>query len=239
MKLGELNEQIKATDGYRISLKIRALRRSYHVFEGNYHYLVSALDHFARTVVIMELWREDNRAKLDLFLNEITRLLHNFLAGAATLVDHTRVFKNEMYKGQSFEKTYQEKLERDVSSSPLVNFVQDLRNYVLHKELPITSAELSFKREAGGTSTVFSSTIQLDVDKLRGWNRWNSKSRLYLNTLDDKVKIKEVVEQYEAIIRAFYQWFGEEQDKLHRAEFDEFEQLEVQIRQVEQELWDA
>jgi hypothetical protein len=232
--LFELSEQIKATEGYRIQLKIRTLRSSYYVFEGNYRTLVSALDYFGRIEVFMELWKEDNRAKLESFIDEVTRRLHNFLAGAKTLVDHTRVFKNEMYKGHRFEKVYLEKLHRDLSRSPVVRFVQDLRNYVLHKQLPIASAELSFKR-GEGTSMEFDSTIKLDVNKLREWDGWKPESRVYLDTLDDKVQIREVVEKYEAAIRSFYQWFGEQQEQLHRVEFDELSELETQYEQVRQE----
>ena len=237
-ELSELSDQIKATEGYRINLKIRALRSSYYVFEGNYRSLVSALDQFGRIEVFMKLWREDNRAELEHFIDEVTRRLHNLLASAKTLVDHTRVFKNEMYGGQSFEKLYQEKLDRDLGNSTIVRFVQDLRNYVLHKQLPIASAELSFKGGGGATST-FDSTIRLDVNELREWDRWKPASRVYLDTLGDKVQIREVVEKYEAAIRTFYQWFGEQQEQLHRVEFDELSRLETQYEQVRQEWEEA
>lgn len=238
-KLSELEERMKVTEGRRIHLKIQALNSSYHVFAGNYHNLAVTLDRFGRLENSMELWAEDNRDELDQFMDEVTRLLHNFLAGAKTLVDHTRVFKNEMYKGKNFEKVYQEKLERDLSDSPIVSFVQDLRNYVLHKQLPITSAEFSFKGGKGDTIKDYDSTIKLNVDRLREWDGWKRKSRVYLDALDDKVKIKEVAEQYEVAIRSFYQWFGEQQTRLHRVEFDELSRLETQYKQVWQEWEEA
>jgi 1,4-alpha-glucan branching enzyme len=80
-ELFELDEQIKATEGHRIQTKIRGLASSYYVFLGNYEMLVRALDYFGREEVFMELWREDNRIKLERFIDEVTRLLHNFLAG--------------------------------------------------------------------------------------------------------------------------------------------------------------
>jgi hypothetical protein len=129
----DLDEQIKATEGYRIQAKIRGLEGSYYVFESNYLWLVRALDYFGREEVSMELWRLDNRTKLGSFIDEVTRLLHNFLASAQSLVDHTRVFKNKMYKGHTFKKVYQDKVDRELKHSPIVCFVQDLRNYVLHK----------------------------------------------------------------------------------------------------------
>jgi hypothetical protein len=237
-KLFDLDEQIKATEGYRIQTKIRGLRGSYYVFESNYLWLVRALDYFGREEVSVELWRLDNRAKLESFIDEVTRLLHNFLASAQSLVDHTRVFKNKMYKGQTFEKIYQDKVDRGLSHSPTVSFVQDLRNYVLHKQLPIASAQLSFKG-GGGTITELDNTIKLDVNELREWNKWKPESRVFLASLDDKVQIREVAEKYEGAIRAFYQWFGEQQTQVHRSEFVELSRLETQHEQVMQELEEA
>jgi hypothetical protein len=237
-ELFELSEQIKATEGHRIQAKIRALRSSYCVFERNYHWLVTALDYFGRREVFMELWREDNRTRLEGFLDEVTRLLHNFLAGAQSLVDHTRVFKNKMYKGHRFKKGYQEKVDRDLKHSPIVCFVQDLRNYVLHKQLPIASAQLSLKG-GGGTITELDNTIKLDVNELREWNKWKPESRVFLDSLDDKVQIREVAEKSEGAIRAFYQWFGEQQTQVHRSEFAELSRLETQYEQVMQELEEA
>lgn len=127
----ELEEKAKASEGYRIYTKIRALQGSYHVFEGNYHNLVWALEEFRKPDVIDELWRVDNREGLDGFLREIARIFHNYLSGAKTLVDHTRVFKGEMYSGTSFEIEYQNRVNKDLKDSPIVQFVQNLRNYTL------------------------------------------------------------------------------------------------------------
>jgi hypothetical protein len=85
----------------------------------------------------------------------------------------------------------------------------------------------------------FDSTIKLNVVRLREWDRWNRKSRLYLDALDDKVKIREVVEQYEAAIRSFYEWFGDQLEELHRVEFDELRSLEAQYKRVWQEWEEA
>jgi hypothetical protein len=234
-ELDKLDEHMKATEGYRLDLKILGLRNSYYEFEANYRNLTVALDSVGKIENLTTLWAVENHDKLNRLLAEITRLLHNFLARAKTLVDHTRVFKNDMYKSKCFEKVYQAKVDRDLVDSPVVSFVQDLRHYVLHKQLPITSAELSFQGGEGGTIKDYDSTIKLDVNSLREWDRWKAKSRVYLDALDDKVKIKEVAEQYEAAIRSFYQWFGEQQDQLHRAEFEELSNLETQYSQAWQE----
>jgi 1,4-alpha-glucan branching enzyme len=68
-ELFDLDEQIKATEGYRIQTQIRGLGGSYYVFESNYHWLIRALDYFGREEVSMELWRLDDRTKLGSFID--------------------------------------------------------------------------------------------------------------------------------------------------------------------------
>jgi hypothetical protein len=97
---------------------------------------------------------------------------------------------------------------------------------VLHKQLPVASAQLSHKG-GGGTITEFDNTIKLDVDEIRKWDKWKPECRIYLDSLDDKVQIREVVEKYEGVIRDFYQWFGEQQAQVHYFEFDELSRLET------------
>jgi len=106
-KLHKLREQMNATEGHRIRLKIKALNTTYRVFVGNFHDLVKALNYFGNLENSMALWAEDNRDKLDEFMAEVGRYFHNFLAGAKTFVDHTRVFKNDMYEGKDFDRVYQ------------------------------------------------------------------------------------------------------------------------------------
>jgi len=234
-ELFELDEQIKVTEGHRIQTKIRGLASSYYVFLGNYEMLVRALDYFGREEVFMELWREDNRIKLERFIDEVTRLLHNFLAGAKSLVDHTRVFNEDMYEGHGFKQIYQEKVDRDLKRSPIVCFVQNLRNYVLHKQLPISSATLSLRGDRG-TIKAFDNTIKLDVNELREWDKWKPESRDYLDSLDDKVQIRHIVDKYVGDIRAFYQWFGEQQGQVYHSEFAELSRLKTQYEQIYEQV---
>jgi hypothetical protein len=106
---------------------------------------------------------------------------------------------------------------------------------VLHKQLPIASATLSLRGD-GGTIKAFDNTIKLDVNELREWDKWKPESRVYLDSLDDKVQIREIADKYEGAIRAFYQWFGEQQGQVHRSEFAELSRLETQYEQVYEQV---
>ena len=99
--------------------------------------------------------------------------------------------------------------------------------------------ELSLKG-GGGTITKFDNMIKLDVNELiREWDKWKPESRIYLDSLNDKVQIREVVEKYEGVISDFYQWFGEQQAQVYRVEFDELSRLEPRYERVRQEWEEA
>ncbi len=68
---------------------------------------------------------------------EVTRRFHNFVAAALTLVEHTRIFMREHYSDTPMLERYQAKVDTDFKNQPLVRFVQDLRNYILHNGCPI------------------------------------------------------------------------------------------------------
>ena len=53
------------------------------------------------------------------------------------------------------------------------------------------------------------------------------------------MQIREVAERYEVAIKAFYQWFGEQQTQVHGSEFAELSRLETRCQQVMQQLEEA
>jgi len=64
-----------------------------------------------------------------MFQLEIVCLLHNYLASAKTLIDHTRILVEELYKNTDFWAEYEARKKETFIDSPLAQFVQNLRNY--------------------------------------------------------------------------------------------------------------
>src|SRR5436309_1126101 len=87
-----LMKQIETTEGWKVRQRILIHSISYHVFTGNYEELRRVLEAYHNPDFALPLWAVSNRPKLDLFQKEIVRLLHNYVASAKTLVEHTRKF---------------------------------------------------------------------------------------------------------------------------------------------------
>lgn len=136
--------EYEACEGFRIMYEVRAFRTSYDIFIGNYGELKRALKTAQDPQVWPHLWDARRRERLLRFNKEIARLLHNYVAAVKSLVEHTRNAIREKYANTRFFAEYQDRITRDFANDPLIQFVQDLRNYMLRKNLHAASLTLEF-----------------------------------------------------------------------------------------------
>ena len=113
------NEKIQLMDKLRNCEGIKCINRmKYHndcisILKGNYAELSKKLLHFENLKNALELMDQENRETTEEYQNEISRLLHNFLASAKTLIDHTRIFINKFYSGTRIFKIYSGKVKEE------------------------------------------------------------------------------------------------------------------------------
>src|SRR5258706_2019743 len=67
---------------------------------------------------------------------EVARRVHNFVAASLTLGEHTRNYMRDHYSKTPVLERYQARIDAEFAPDPLGRFVQDLRNFMLHKGLP-------------------------------------------------------------------------------------------------------
>jgi hypothetical protein len=235
-ELREVRRKRENCDGARLHSELTALRGSYYVFEKNYEELVEGLNRLANPNFLLELFESGEQDKFDAISFELSRLLHNFLAGASTLVDHTRRFVDEAYSDTDFMDQYEARKESELAQSPVVQFIRGLRNYTVHRALPLTTTKVNFQRVESGKVKVASS-LTLDVNRLREKRKdWQTKGRQYLDALPDEVEVIAVVSEYREVIRRFYLWFLERHQELHREEFEELRALERRDEQIQADI---
>ena len=87
--------------------------------------------------------------KVQAFLIDMLRPVHNFVASAATLIDHARILYNELYKPGNLMPSYPAKIAADFANDGISQFVKDLRNYCLHRRLPVMSGSVSMNLRQG------------------------------------------------------------------------------------------
>ncbi len=223
-KLREIDREIKASEGYRMRARMNLLEKSYFIFDTNYLNLRHVLDEFEQPAVFLKLWEERTRDRFDLFINDVIRLFHNYLAGALTLLDHMDTLRDALYGDEGFSEEYQARWEERIGNPTLPRFMEDLLVYMLHQGLPFALAELNFGRMGSGVEV--DSAIRLDVDRLKEWEHWSEKGREYLGALSGKAKLYDLVKEYADTVAGFYQWFVLRQSDLHRDSLERLEELE-------------
>src|SRR5215207_9870422 len=233
-KLRKIDRDIEASEGYRMRARMNLLEKSYFIFDINYLNLGHVLDEFEQPAVFLKLWEERTRDRFDLFIDDVIRLFHNYLAGALTLLDHMDTLRDALYGDEGFSEEYQARWEERIGGPALHHFIEDLLVYMLHQGLPFARGELNFCRMGSGVDV--DSAIRLDADRLKDWEHWSEKGREYLGALSGKAKLHGLVKEYADTVAGFYQWFVLRQSELHRDSLERLEELEEKRREQWQKM---
>lgn len=224
-EIKEIESRMTGSPGWRVVAESEALGRSFRVFTGNARELLRTLAVFGNPEAIALLWDVDRRVEFEAVLGEVDRQLHNYLASVKSLVDHTRSIVDGMYPvGSAFRATYEAEKDR-LSSTARARFVQDLRNYTLHRRLPNPIGRLSMERDQPARSRVLLSTAEL-----LEWDGWSAGARGFLQTAGDEIDLADVIGGYTQEVGAFYQWFGGEQEREHATELADLQAMRQELR---------
>src|SRR5436309_13199899 len=120
------HKDLMGSRGYLVFSQLGALRGSVLVFEGNHAQLTAALEKFRDPAFYLPTLDREHPKRLDDFLLEVTRLLHNYVAAAISLADHTRVVANELYVRTPFLGEYKDRVRQTFAESPVARFVHGL-----------------------------------------------------------------------------------------------------------------
>jgi hypothetical protein len=225
----EIIRRIKESEGERVSWKIQALHGAFFIFAGNRQQLLNAIGSFEHPANLSKLWAVDSHHVLRTFQKEIARLLHNFLASAATLIDHTRILVRDLYEGNPFYDEYDRKKADVFGKSELTGLIKGLRNWMLHKGLVPIVATLS---DTGPNNALVSSVI-LDLKTLRSWDNWDERAKTYLAPLRGNLQLHEIVSSYADLVESFYIWLEKRMQEIHSPAFQELDDLQAQLRAVQ------
>ncbi|OKO86180.1 hypothetical protein AC630_03870 [Bradyrhizobium sp. AS23.2] len=165
---------------------------------------------------------------------EVTRRVHNFVAAALTLVEHTRIFMREHYSETPMLERYQARVDADFKNQPLARFVQDLRNYILHNGLPNSEMYMNFQSNADqpGTGTL-ETGIHIRSAPLLEWRNWSAPARIFIEGCGEFVDIGTIAESYTGNVLSFHGWLQRCLDQIHAADLDELRTLEGALNQLD------
>jgi hypothetical protein len=221
-EFGNRFDKLQASSEMEIYRNLEALSASYRVFKRNYDELVYHLDHLNDPRESLFMYSSEQRENLERLIDETSRLFHNFLASAKSLVDHTRVIVNRLYFNQEFKKEYDKKIAGELANNPVQKFVQRLRNYTQHYTLPIPELEIEFAED-------IAMSVRLDVELLKQWDGWDKISMSYLKESGDSLCLISLSNKYFVLVEQFYQWLTERQTQLHKSDLENLQKMNDEL----------
>lgn len=227
--MGKLEEH-PGTEAYR---RLDALGWSVYTFDANTRELLNILDYLTQNPGSWELQALRRRDQLERAEREVVRRLHNMVAAAFSLVEHTRVLRKHMhdeaggplYRDPATDEPIQRRIEREFADDPETKFLQDLRRFTQHRELPALIFEMSQRVPDEPVQR----RILLSASQLLTWGDWSEPSKRFLEQAGDKINLRELVIRYEERVRRFYYDFETHYRELYQEILEERRALEWEM----------
>lgn len=160
-------------------------------------------------------------------MQEINRLTLNYLAASESLQEHTRNEIIMLYSQHPFKEEYFKKT-KDNFAADLRCFMEGLRNYTLHRNLPLSIAEFTVQEDR-----TLLGRIMLNAHKLReNADDWKGAGKRYLASMEDQVDVGSLFAQHKIALADLYSWLAGRQNEIHREELSELSRLHQQLREA-------
>ncbi len=217
-----LNNDYRLKEVYSI---IQTLHIDHLVYKGNYDEIIKVMDKFDNpmTLRVIAMKSEEGLKIASDTMLEFTRLLHNHLASVKMLVETTRRWVKQQFVDTEFMGVYQKEVDERFTNNIQAKFLEDLRNFTLHRALPIAYPQIRFQEVKEGELRS-SLGIILIKQHLLEWDQWSPVGKLQLQMeLGNEVDIRPIIESYNCNVVEFTRWlswqvrnqFSEEVDQIN------------------------
>jgi hypothetical protein len=232
-ELSLLIEEIRSSKGQQVMDEVARLQASVRLVGRNKVELIRALEVLKQDDLILQLYAETNRPILTGVIEDVGRLLANFLASAFSLVDHARRQRlSPDDDDPEFDEEIHEQIERRFSKDDAHNVANGLRNYLLHRGiLPIT-ADLKVIRGA----EIRSDGFKLSTNELLKWDRWTTKERTILARMGKTIDVGELATRYFSKVERFYIWLWGRQFEIYATEIMITNALQAKAQSIDQQI---
>jgi hypothetical protein len=190
----EAQRRLHEHPGYIEYLRIQAFSTTLlHVFSPNWRELMSLLNAVSTDVDLALRMAQDLGGPV---AAEVTRRLHNYVTSAMTLVDHCRRLLADR-SGRIVSEYERRKVA--ILGEPEIPFIQGLRNFSLHRSLPLLGYTLSVTRDS-----VERSEVQLSVPDLLEGDRWSAGTRQFIATHGERLALRPVMRKHHDLVFSIF-----------------------------------
>ena len=161
---------------------------------------------------------QKRRLEYQNFQNHLIRYFHNFLAGAKTLIEHTRNMMKSDLISEKHRLAYQSQVDTTFSDD-LSKFVGDFRNYTLHFGLPPLAHVCSIPEEKW--------VVTLNLRDLQDWDKWTARSKKFIENHPDPIRLSWLVASYQEKAVSLHEWLVKSFLDYYGDLFKEFDEMKA------------
>ncbi len=237
-EIRRLDAELKAAPGWVLLQDRNSLDDTIRVFRGNHWELSQALAVGRDPHKWLPLMAQTNDEGFWKFMDELDRLLHNYLASAFSLsscmweIKRSRGWPSKA-EGLEFERRSPYKRPGPTS------FMFALRHAAQHQRIPMTSGGIrGWRDEKSGRleSEAYFFLVLADLRRLN-WKR-APEGRAYLDALSEDPRLDTLVDVFTDELIAFAMWFRTYFQHVYRQEFEQLERLNLQRNKVGKPVFD-
>jgi hypothetical protein len=145
------------------------------------------------------------------FWEAIDQRLHNLLASAVSLVDHTRRLVAFYDPYPDFQQEFQSRNDA-IAAEPRTAFLRKLRNYLLHFGVAPTAVQVDL---GPAVENHFGVRVSLSGPALLEWSKWNAPERRFIEGFEPGPPLRPISAAYAQQMSELYQWLFSQRDELH------------------------
>jgi hypothetical protein len=202
-----LRDELSKSTGAEVSARLDWLDYCLFIFEENYKSIESYSSYAEQQNVAVQMFvNKDYSSKVQ---GTFVRHLHNFLVASKSLVEHTRGSIRAWYSGTDLLRKYQEQVTKTFAGDPLVSFIEDLRDYCVHKS-PI---EIITHHRIGEDEP--SNSTYIHKESILHWSGLSAGGRQFLLQFQSDIPIMEPIIAYKDKVVGFRQWLRSELEEYH------------------------
>lgn len=227
-RIVELGNEIEQLPGFKLYYQdLKGLDISLYIFTRNYKDLRNIITFITTDPRGAIFYTVENRYKLEEFGYDVICRIHNYVAAAKSLVDHTHNLYGKLYGANNLFPQYQERIDNDFKYDPLSKFVQDLRRYCQHFKSPT----VMFRTTVDSNGSPIRN-VSIPLNDLQAFRDWSAPAKKYLRTIQEKVDVLEVATAYRDKVIAFHNWFRSRQEEIRADEFKELDDKKDELRSL-------
>lgn len=235
-ELDRLNKDLMASDAWRMHVSLRKLDQSFSAFEDSDKKLAAALIGAQHPSVIMEVFDEAHRERVDKLIIHFGNLLQNYVAAAFSLADTTRTFAKRTYSDTTFWPEYAARIQTDFADSGPPHFVRDLKNHSQHESAVLLTAgfNISDIQPSGECNT--RTIVALNLARIREEVDLSAQAKAYVDSKGDQLDLVTLLDDYSPVVFDFHRWLRQRQAEIHAEQFTEIDRYQEEMQAVSAQL---